>query len=36
MGQLIHAILNKTKISKKNSIAQILDSELLATYALTH
>ena len=36
MGQLIRAILNKTKTSNQNSIAQILDSELLATYALTH
>ncbi len=36
MSQLIHAVLNKTKISNQKAITQLLTSELLATYALTH
>ena len=36
MSQLINNLLSKTKISNHNAIAQLLASELLATYALTH
>lgn len=36
MNEFINAILNKTKLSNHNAIAQLLASEVLATYALTH